>query len=124
MATMMYKVVDFDGEEVMRGSSRMIRDKFGLALKHGMTHYTKYGHKLKGKYFVYEIGMTEPNTEYERLLLKQCDLLKHYDSVVGFHKNIAKNIRDLADRGFIVEKRQAVFLTGRRKTKYWILEKV
>ena len=63
MATMIYRVVDSSGEEVMRGSARLIREKCNLKSKKiGMTHYTKYGHKLKGKYFVYEVGLTEPST--------------------------------------------------------------
>lgn len=138
-AKYVYKISDEEGNVVFRGTCKEIETEFGLpASSHCLVHYVKKRTKLKRKYYVdYDCKLIKqysitkkpkprPKAKgpYQELLEKQIMLLQDYPSVVGFHKNIEKNIRDLLEAGFETVKREVVYRDGKgRPVKYWILEK-
>lgn len=122
-----YIVTDENGTEVFRGYVEDLRDKFGLGKKTTITYYLKQGRKLNRQYTVRALDNRPPENPsvYKELLAKQVQLLKVYDSVCGYSRDIEKNIADLAELGIEVVKREYVWQGAkRRKRKDYVLERV
>lgn len=118
-----YRIYNEENEVIFEGGDANVKEFFNLAKGSNISNYANYGMKIKGKYFVEKIGSQKRKTAYEELLDRQVQIFQQYDTVVGYRRDIKKNIKDLKKRGINVVAIEREAREGKRKTKYYILEK-
>lgn len=118
-----YRIYNEENEVIFEGGDANVKEFFNLAKSSNISNYVNYGMKIKGKYFVETIGSIKKKTAYEELLDRQAQVLQEYDTVVGYRRDIKKNIKDLKKRGINVVAIEKEAREGKRKSKYYILEK-
>lgn len=122
MPKLRFRVLDKKDRIVFEGTNEEVKERFDISKSSNIVQYANYGMFLKGKYRVEKIGEKDP--KYDALLEMQIKILEREKSVVGYRKDIQKNIRDLKKHGIKVKAREVIERGAkRRKDKYYILEK-
>lgn len=122
MSESRFRVLDKNNKIVFEGTNSEVKERFNLSKASNLNQYSHYGMLLKGKYYVEKLGV--PDHKYEELLNMQIILFERENRVVGYRKDVEKNVRDLKKHGInvkVIEKVQKG--AKRRKEKYYILEK-
>ena len=123
MLKIKYRVYDLDGNLVMEGTSVEIKERFNLKKSVNLAQYVWLEMLLQNKYRVERVGRKDKT--YDELLDRQIKLFIHErcDKVSGYGKDIKRNVADLADRGIKVQVHESVRRNGKRKIKYYVLER-
>lgn len=122
MSESRFRVLDSNRKIIFEGTDSEIKENFNLSKASNLNQYVYMGMLLRAKYYVEKVGA--PNHQYKELLDRQIELFEHYDTVIGYGRDIEMNVRDLKKHGIkvkVIEKVQRG--AKRRKEKYYILEK-